>query len=549
MAEEADAAQKNPSLFQNYISLAGAAIVMACIACILLLFLIEVTGRNTTPYVGILAWVVLPAILILGLVIVVVGMWLERRRRQRFSSSDVGAYPTIDLNDPKRRLYFLIFVAATFVFVSVSAFGSYKAYEHTESVAFCGQTCHTVMKPEFVAFQNSPHARLRCVDCHVGEGAEWYVRSKFNGVHQLYAVTFGTYEKPIKTPVANMRPARDTCAQCHWPDKFWGNQLKVFRQYAYDEKNTPREVRMLINVGGGSSETGPVSGIHWHMNLANQINYLATDERRQIIPWVQAKDKNGKTTVYVSTGSQLTPDQIAKAPKRQMDCIDCHNRPAHIYNPPDTALDTAFAAGRLDVSLPYLKRQAVEVLNKPYSSNQEAMKSIADNINAYYRANHGDIYSQKRSSIDGAIAEIQHLYQINFFPEMKTDWQAHPNNIGHLTSSGCFRCHDGEHVSDSGKVIRNDCNICHTVLYDSAGSPERYAKVGDFEHPVKLGDLAKLECKTCHSSTGPFRHPINLGDISQFQCAECHTGEGSTRITSVGNRHAADQMARLLSLR
>src|SRR3984893_6691419 len=331
MDEETDTVQKTPSLFHNYISLVGAAIVLACLASILLLFLIEITETNSSPYVGIFAWVILPSVLVFGLMVIGTGMLVERRRRRILSSSEVAAYPTIDLNDPRRRRFFLIFVALTFVFVSVSAFGSFRAYEHTESVAFCGQTCHTVMKPEFVAFQNSPHARLRCVDCHVGSGAEWYVRSKFNGVHQLYAVTFGTYEKPIKTPLKNMRPARDTCARCHWPEKNWGTQLKIFNEYAYDEKNTLRQTRMLINVGGGSSETGPMSGIHWHMNLANEITYVAADEQRQVIPWVQQKDRNGNVTVYVASSSQLTPEQMEKAPKRQMDCIDCHNRPAHVY--------------------------------------------------------------------------------------------------------------------------------------------------------------------------------------------------------------------------
>jgi NapC/NirT cytochrome c family protein len=522
MTDEPEALQKTPSLYHNYISLVGSAIVLACLASILLLFLIEATGTNSSPYIGIFAWVIIPSILVFGLLVIGIGMLRERRRRRGLSKFEAAAYPTIDLNDPRRRRFFLIFISLTFVFVSVSAFGSYRAYEHTESVAFCGQTCHTVMKPEFVAFQNSPHARLRCVDCHVGGGAEWYVRSKFNGLHQLYAVTFNTYEKPIKTPVANMRPARDTCAQCHWPEKFWGMQLKVFNEFAYDEMNTLRQMRMLINVGGGSEETGPVSGIHWHMNLANEITYVATDAQRQVIPWVQAKDRNGNVTVYRATNSQLTAEQIESPAKRRMDCIDCHNRPAHIYNPPDVALDNALAAQRLDVSLPYLKRQAVETLSKPYTSNDEALKSIASSIDGYYRTNYSSLYSQKRSSIDGAIAELQRIYQINFFPEMKTDWQAHPNNIGHLRSSGCFRCHDGEHKSETGKVIRNDCNICHTVIYDSAAPPEKNTRTGPFQHPVDLGGLSDHKCEFCHTANKPFQHPVNLGDISMFQCVECH---------------------------
>ena len=522
MTEEQSSTQKTPTLFRNYISLAGGAVAIACLASILLLFLIEVTGRRSTPYVGIFAWVIIPSILVASLIVVIVGAVIERRRRQRLSASGERVFPTIDLNDPQRRRYFLIFLGLTFLFVSVSAFGSFQAFEHTESVAFCGQTCHTVMKPEFVAFQNSPHARLECVDCHVGEGARWYLKSKLNGVHQLYAVTFNTYDKPIKTPVENMRPANDTCAHCHWSNKYWGQQLKVFNRYAYDEKNSMRQIRMLINVGGGSPESGRVSGIHWHMNLANQIDFIASDERRQVIPWVQSKDPNGTITVYRARNSQLTSQQVTTLPRRRMDCIDCHNRPAHIYNPPDQALDSAFAANRLDASLPYLKRQAVEALSKPYNTNDEAVKSIGSNLDSFYRTNYGSLYTEKRASIDAAVKEVQRIYQINFFPEMKTDWQAHPNNIGHLHSSGCFRCHDGDHVSDTGKLIRNDCNICHTVLYDSAGPPEKNAVAGPFQHPVDLGALADRKCESCHVANKPFQHPINLGDISMYQCAECH---------------------------
>jgi hypothetical protein len=279
---------------------------------------------------------------------------------------------------------------------------------------------------------------------------------------------------------------------------------------------------MLMNVGGGNPDTGPVSGIHWHMNLSNEINFIATDSQRQVIPWVQAKDRNGTVTVYTAGNSTLTPEQIASAPKRRMDCIDCHNRPAHIYNPPDMALDKAFAANRLDTSLPYLKRKAVEAVSKTYTTNDEALKSIASSLSDFYRTNYSSLYSEKRASVDGAIKEIQRIYQVNFFPEMKTDWQAHPNNIGHLISSGCFRCHDGEHKSNTGKVISNDCNICHTVLYDSARPAEQNASTGSFKHPVDLGGLANRKCETCHQANKPFQHPIDLGDISMFQCAECH---------------------------
>jgi hypothetical protein len=278
---------------------------------------------------------------------------------------------------------------------------------------------------------------------------------------------------------------------------------------------------MSINVGGGEPSTGPVAGIHWHMNLANEITFIPTDQQRQVIPWIRVKDRNGNVTEYYDRARPLNAEQIASSEKRRMDCIDCHNRPAHIYLPPDVAVDQSLAAGRLDPSLPYLKRQIVEALNQSYATEDAAVKRIADSLDGFYRTNYSALHADKSDAIKAAIGETQRIFKTYFFPEMKTNWATHPNNIGHLYSSGCFRCHDGEHVSNTGKVIRNDCNICHTVLSDSA-RPAKVSLTMDFKHPVDLGGLADRKCETCHKANEPFKHPINLGDISMFQCIECH---------------------------
>jgi nitrate/TMAO reductase-like tetraheme cytochrome c subunit len=521
MSDEAHASVKGPTLFRNYISFAGAVIVAASLASIILLFLIELTKAADNPYLGIVTYIILPAFLILGLVIIAAGMLVERRRRRRWPESEIAAYPKIDLNHPRQRRIAFSLVGVSFIFIFMSAFGSYRAYEYSESVEFCGETCHAVMKPEYVAFKAASHARIRCVDCHVGSGAESYARSKVSGARQLYSLAFNKYSRPINTPVHNMRPANETCEQCHWPSKFYGAQLKVFNHYGYDEQNSLQQTRMLINVGGGDQQSGPVAGIHWHMNLANEVSYIATDSHRQVIPWIRVKDRQGKVTEYYDRTRPLSAEQISIADKRRMDCIDCHNRPAHVYLPPDVAVDQSFAAGRLDPSLPYLKRQAIESLNQPYTTENEAVKAIATSLDVFYRANYGEVYRQKGDAVKGAINETQRIYQTYFFPEMKTNWETHPNNIGHLYSSGCFRCHDGEHVSSTGKVIPNDCNICHTVLSDSA-RPSTVLKTIFVQHPVDLGGLADRKCEECHKANKPFQHPVNLGDISIFQCVECH---------------------------
>src|SRR5688500_6045726 len=461
---QSTAERKFPSLVRNYLSFLGVAIVAACLTSIGLLILIELSSGSDNPYTVLVTYILLPSVMVFGIILILAGMLLERRRRRKNPDAHLPAYPIIDLNDPARRRTALVFLCLSFIFLFISAFGSYRAFEYTESTAFCGQQCHAVMKPEFVAYNASSHARVTCVQCLVGHGAEWYVRSKLNGMHQLYAVTFRTYDKPIKTPLHNMRPADETCAKCHWPEKFLGDKLRVFNHFGFDGNSSLNQTRMLLKVGGGDSKTGQFGGIHWHMNVANEITYVATDEKRQNIPWVRMKDPQGNITEYMAKEGAITQQQIDTLPSRRMDCIDCHNRPAHNYLSPNEAVDKSLTAGRLDIGLPFIKAKAVEVLSGEYQTNDEAVAAIASRLTEHYRTNHPDVYGERRDSVDKAVAELQQIYQTYFFPEMKTNWSSHINNIGHYNAQGCFRCHDGQHFSREGKVIRNDCSICLTTL-------------------------------------------------------------------------------------
>src|SRR5512146_458443 len=385
--------------FRHPLAAIGGALALVSLANILFLFLIDVLSPRHSPYVGILAYMILPGFFILGLALVPAGMYLARRQRLRQEGVEGPVYPQIDLNEPAQRGSVAFFFRFVIVFVVLSAGGSYRGYEFTDSIQFCGQLCHSVMNPEFTAYQLSPHARVRCVDCHVGAGASWYVRSKLSGARQVYATLFNTFPRPIPTPVHNLRPAQETCEQCHWPRKFYGAQLKVFSHYASDEKNTQRQIRMLIKTGGGDPATGAPSGIHWHMNIDNEIDYLATDEKRQVIAYIHVKDLQGRVTEYFAKDSTLTKEQIEKAPRHRMDCVDCHNRPTHIYVPPDQAVDQALLAHRLDVSLPFLKQTAVTALTNPYKSTGEAMQGIATEIRNFYAGKYPALESTKQNEI------------------------------------------------------------------------------------------------------------------------------------------------------
>ena len=492
-------------LLRNPISLVGLALAIVSVINILFLFLIDMMSDHPSPYIGILAYMVAPAFFILGLVLIPAGLWYDRRRRATQKPSEQSRYFRIDFNDPGQRGAIAFFLSFLVVFVMMSAVGSYRAYEFTDSVQFCGQLCHSVMSPEFTAYQLSPHARVACVDCHVGAGATWYVRSKLSGARQVFATAFNTFPRPIPTPVHNLRPAQETCEQCHWPRKFYGAQLKVFTHYASDEANTPRQIRLLIKTGGGDPVTGLPSGIHWHMNIGNEISYVATDEKRQVIPYIHVKDLQGRVTEYFAKDSTLSKEQIAKAGKHRMDCVDCHNRPTHIYVPPDQSVDQALLARRLDPSLPFLKQTALSALTNSYTTTNQAMQGIATDVHKFYATKYPDLEKSKQFEIRDAITELQSIYKRTTFPEMKLDWKTHNNNIGHYYFPGCFRCHDGQHVSSDGKVVRKDCDTCHTVLSQSEGTMAGSQSGGlPFRHPIDLGDLTAVNCNDCHTGgVGP----------------------------------------------
>lgn len=492
-----------PSLLRNWISLCGFILIAIALAYTLFAFLVTLIGVQPNPYFGVLLYVLFPGIALLGLLLVPLGVLWERRRRRKLAPGEIPAYPRIDLNvrSTRRNLIALAVLSGFFLTLTIGA--TYGTYHFTESVTFCGQVCHTPMRPEFVAYGDSPHARVPCVDCHVGPGPTWYLRSKFSGAYQLYALLSNNYPRPIATPIRALIPVRQACEQCHWPDKYYGSLFKVFTHFSSDEKNTPQQIQMLINIGGGSAENGRATGIHWHMALSNKVWFVATDKQEQVIPWVKMETGDGRVTEYFAKGSSIDAKQIAAMPQHLVECITCHSRPSHIFRPPDQAVDQALAAGRLDPQLPFIKQQSVKVLSASYASTQAAIEGIATGLDGFYHASYANLYGQRQPQIKQAIATVQSLYRNNVFPGMKADWRTHPDSIGHLYFPGCFRCHDGQHVSADGRVIPNGCDTCHTFLGKaSTRQTARATGAAPFEHPVDLAALGGTLCSECHSGAG-----------------------------------------------
>jgi hypothetical protein len=448
------------SLVQHPLSLVGVGVTTISATLFLVVFLLDLLGFHTNPYIGIVVFLILPGLFVAGLLLIPAGGWLERRRRRAGHEAGERRWPRFDLNDPhQRRLAFFV-VLATLVNVVVVSLAAYRGVEYMDSVAFCGQVCHQVMQPEFTAYHDSPHARVTCVECHIGPGAPWFVKSKLSGTRQVFAVLFHTYPRPIPSPVEDLRPARETCEQCHWPEKFTGDRIATKRAYAADEANTESVTNLRLHVGGGSQRPGRAVGIHWHMSPSIRVRYVTTDTRRQVIPFVEVEDPQGRKRVYRVEGTPQA--DIDQGEERLMDCMDCHNRPSHPFAPtPEVAIDDLLATGEIPRSLPYAKRQAVEAVTARYPTREAAMDAIAGGLAEFYRAQYPQAASHEvKALIDGA----RQAYGRNVFPQMNVSFGTYLLNIGHTHSAGCFRCHDDNHKAEDGSTIRQDCELCHEML-------------------------------------------------------------------------------------
>ncbi|HVB34827.1 MAG TPA: NapC/NirT family cytochrome c [Patescibacteria group bacterium] len=466
-------------LGQNPISLTGAVLTTSTGVTVIAFWLFEIVlggGAASYPYAGILFYLVLPALFVVGLILMPAGaLWRRHRLIRRGELPTL--YPRVDFGHPLLRRAVALISIATFMNVVIFTAASYKGVQYMDSVRFCGTTCHTVMQPEYTAYLNSPHSHVPCVDCHIGPGASWFVRSKLSGVNQVFAVMRDDYPRPIPSPVTSLRPARATCEQCHWPQRFEGNLLFVRNHFDSDQKNT-RETTILEMKVGGENAGGP-QGIHGHhLAPGTKITYIALDRQRQVIPEVTYTDASGKSIVFRSTAINATPQQLAQGQHRTMDCMDCHNRPTHAFELPGDALDQAMSEHYIGADLPYIKKEALAALKTNYPSRPIARERIAQALEKFYTTNYPQVVASKGAQLQEAIHTVQQIYLRNVFPQMHVTWGTYPNNLGHTNWPGCFRCHDGSHVAADGETIPNDCSTCHDILAMSEHNSKILSRLG-----------------------------------------------------------------------
>ncbi|MFP5276850.1 MAG: cytochrome c3 family protein [Acidobacteriota bacterium] len=473
-----------PALYfgNNPISLAGGAITTASAATMLSYWALEIFGRvSANPYLGIIFFLILPALFVLGLVLIPIGIFV-RRRKLALAGALPPEYPRIDLNDPIFRHGLDIVLVATVVNLLVVGTASYRGAAYMDSPEFCGQSCH-VMKPEYTAYKISAHSHVECVACHIGSGAEAYFSAKVNGTKQLIEVTLRpvaplapklipTYPTPIPSPVTSLRPARYTCEGCHTPTRFDGDKLLVKSAFADDEQNTETQTVLILHLGGEDSlshRTG-IHGVH-----LGHIEYVTTDPTRTTIPWVQRTNPDGTLTTYVASALNGAKPS---GELRTMDCIDCHNRAAHTFVTATEAINSAMADGAISPSLPWVHKEGLQLLKATYTSQAQAGAEIPRQLQAFYQQSNPGVLQTKAALVQAAGKELVTLYDENVFPSMKVTWGTHPNHIGHQEYPGCFRCHDGDHVAKDGSSITQDCSACHNLLAVEEAKPKVLADLG-----------------------------------------------------------------------
>jgi nitrate/TMAO reductase-like tetraheme cytochrome c subunit len=462
-----------PALFfgNNPISLAGGAITSAAGVTMIGYWLVELFGRpNDNPYLGIIFFLILPALFVLGLLLIPVGVF-ARRKKLQLAGQIPAEFPKIDLNDRIFRHGLDIVLVATIVNLLVVSMASYRGAAYMDSPQFCGASCH-VMHPEYTAYKVSAHSHVACVECHIGSGAQSYFEAKVNGTKQLVEVAFNRYPKPIPSPVRNLRPAREICEGCHTPARFVGEKLLVKSSFADDEKNTETQSVVVLHLGGIDSFSH-LTGIHGvHLG---RIEYIATDPTRTTIPWVERTFADGSKTAF---GVASLKGAVPQGEHRVMDCIDCHNRAAHTMQTAEDALNRAMAEGAISPELPWVHKKGLELLKSDYATEAEARVKIPAQLTQFYRDEHPDVLAAHPDLVKAAGQGLVYVFTTNVFPDMKVTWGTHPNHIGHMSYPGCFRCHDGDHVAKDGKSITQDCAACHNLLAVDEAKPKVLSDLG-----------------------------------------------------------------------
>ncbi len=439
--------------------------------------ILSLVGIYTNAYMGLITYLLFPTLFFIGLVLIPIG-WFSYQKSTGKTTRDL-LVERVGEEESAPKLFgsrvFLMLLGLTGLNVIFMVGASTRALHFMESAEFCGSACHTVMSPEYVAYQASPHANVPCVSCHVGEGVGALIQTKLSGARMMIKASLNTYTRPIPTPVHDLRPARETCEKCHWPDKFYGSRFKQIVRYDQDESNTPRYTTLNIKI---DSHEAIRTGVHWHIGEENEVRYASVDDKRKKILWVEVKKPDGSWKRFVNR--RLKFKQAKDEIVRTMDCVDCHNRATHIYQDPGFAIDEAIAKGEIDSRIPFIKREGLAALRMGYKNKEEGREFIDQHLFGFYRDEYKNV---SLKDMEQASRALQKIYTRNIHPGMGVEWGTYPNHIGHTESPGCFRCHNENMIDIDGKQVSDDCTLCHSILANDEDVPFKYLVPADSTQP------------------------------------------------------------------
>ncbi len=469
-----DRSERNPwsfiirGMWRSPLGLLGVALTTISVTLMVVGLIFDLLGLISNPYANVFTYLVLPGAMVTGLLMIPLAGFLRRRQWHKFGISREHLH--INLSDPKHRKFLIGFIALTVINVSVLGVIGYEGYHFTDSPYFCGMVCHEVMAPEYTAYQRSSHSKIACVECHIGPGAQWFVKAKISGLRQVVAVLTESYSRPIPAPVEHLRPARDTCEHCHWPDKFHGKKLKTFTHFSNDNQIEPEVNEIALHIGGRNPVTSEFEGIHWHVSEDVKVEYLAVDEKRTEIAKVRVTRPDGTHDEFVQ--GDIAVAEGVEGEWRTMDCIDCHNRPTHIYDLPTQVVDFGLLSNEINGEIPGIREDSLTALAADYLSREVAVNEIGPALRELQYQRNGEDIEKYRDDIEKAGLYLVDSYLVNVWPNMNVTWGTYLGHLGHKSeeyggylyadpSYGCFRCHNWEHENNSGKVISQDCDLCH----------------------------------------------------------------------------------------
>ena len=468
---------------------AGVILTTSAFFTFILLELFRIGGILTNQYVGLVTYLLFPLLFIIGLIFIPIG-WKQYKEQTGKSTQELlqRQFPDEELESgltgSRLFLFILVFTGINVLFLAGISMRTLSFMDKSE---FCGNACHSVMNPEWTTYQESPHARVPCVECHVGEGVGALIDSKLNGLYQMVSATFNLYEQPIPTPVHQLRPAQETCEHCHWPEKFYGSNLESYVTYKMDSLSTPQYTTLNLKVDGGPARG--YGGIHWHIAEENQVRYTSVDDERRTMIWVEVLQPDGSYKRYENSNLNMEHYEEATVENsRIMDCVDCHNRATHIYENPADAIDERMRKGLLPKSLPYIKREAYGAITNNYNTVEAAMQGIENSMYGFYRRAYPDQFGGMIAEIDSAVKVLQDIWSRNVHPEMNITWGVYPSHRGHPNEQiGCYRCHNKFLIAnnDLNDTISDDCTLCHSILADDSGEPFEYLRPVEDKQPLR----------------------------------------------------------------